>query len=90
MPKILSISLPTIVAIIRLFYPQYRWIATVIDVFIMLSITVSFITQSTGMKHVCIFQSPTSLPLTKQWKDLQPLPVIQAKLPTLYLASFNA
>jgi len=41
-----------LVQIIQQQFPQYNWIATLINVFIVLSITVSFITMSTGMKHV--------------------------------------
>lgn len=33
-------------------YPQYNWIASFVDVFIMLSISVSFITMSLALRHV--------------------------------------
>eukprot|EP00003_Mantamonas_plastica_P020915 TRINITY_DN3374_c0_g1_i1.p2 TRINITY_DN3374_c0_g1~~TRINITY_DN3374_c0_g1_i1.p2 ORF type:complete len:126 (+),score=44.48 TRINITY_DN3374_c0_g1_i1:374-751(+) len=37
---------------INLKYPDLAWIAICVDVFIMLSITVSFITMAIGMKHI--------------------------------------
>jgi amino acid permease len=33
-------------------FPEYNWIATFIDVFIMLSISISFVTMSLGTRHV--------------------------------------
>jgi hypothetical protein len=33
-------------------HPSFAWIATTVDLFIMTSITVSFITVGAGLKHV--------------------------------------
>eukprot|EP01111_Echinosteliopsis_oligospora_P017740 TRINITY_DN7800_c0_g1_i1.p1 TRINITY_DN7800_c0_g1~~TRINITY_DN7800_c0_g1_i1.p1 ORF type:complete len:556 (-),score=87.90 TRINITY_DN7800_c0_g1_i1:22-1689(-) len=40
-----------LIEIIEQKYPQYKWIAFLIDLFIMVSITVSYITMGSGMKH---------------------------------------
>jgi len=41
-----------LVEFIRMSYPQYNWIAILINLFIMVSITVSFITMGTGLRHM--------------------------------------
>lgn len=46
-----EISTVPLIDIIESSYPKFRWIAKVIDLFIVLSITVSYITLSIGLKH---------------------------------------
>mmetsp|Transcript_17787 Transcript_17787/g.45282 ORF Transcript_17787/g.45282 Transcript_17787/m.45282 type:complete len:655 (+) Transcript_17787:119-2083(+) len=46
------ISTDPLSVIIAQEYPQFTWVAILIDVFIMVSITVSYITMGTGFKHV--------------------------------------
>jgi len=41
-----------LINIIEQRYQQFTWIATTVDVFIITSITVSFVVVGTGMKHV--------------------------------------
>jgi hypothetical protein len=52
--KLGEISTVPLIKIIEREYPQFLWIAILVDVFIMLSITVSYITVGTATKHVSI------------------------------------
>ena len=47
-----EISTVPIIEIIKLSYKQFTWLGYFVQVFISLSITVSFITMSLGMKHM--------------------------------------
>lgn len=47
-----EISIVPVIEIINLHFPQYTWLGIFVQVFISISITVSFITMSTGMKHM--------------------------------------
>lgn len=47
-----EISTVPLIEIIEIDYPQFLWIAILVDIFIMLSITVSYITVGTATKHV--------------------------------------
>jgi amino acid permease len=47
-----DISTVPLIQVIKQNYPQFFWVAILVDVFIMLSITVSYITVGTGTKHV--------------------------------------
>jgi hypothetical protein len=49
-----EISTVPLIDIIKNQYPQFLWIAFLIDIFIVLSITVSYITVGTATKHVSI------------------------------------
>jgi len=81
-----------LITIIATQFPEYDWIATVINVFIMLSITVSYITMSTGMKHVLdgfLRASASHPPQAKylQWFNrMNPL----LKKATFFVVSFGA
>eukprot|EP01132_Coremiostelium_polycephalum_P003086 gene3086-3857_t len=37
--------------VIKLYYPQFLWIARIVDIFMVISITISFITVGNGFKH---------------------------------------
>jgi len=50
--KLGEIATIPLIIIIRDQYPQYTWIAVLVDIFIMVSITVSYITIGSGLKHV--------------------------------------
>eukprot|EP01028_Stygiella_incarcerata_P010855 TRINITY_DN5875_c0_g1_i1.p1 TRINITY_DN5875_c0_g1~~TRINITY_DN5875_c0_g1_i1.p1 ORF type:complete len:601 (-),score=145.36 TRINITY_DN5875_c0_g1_i1:1619-3421(-) len=41
-----------VVDVIKRDHPQYTWVAILVEIFIMLSITVSFMTMGTALKHV--------------------------------------
>jgi hypothetical protein len=47
-----EISIVPVIEIINTRFPQYTWLGIFVQVFISISITVSFITMSTGMKHM--------------------------------------
>lgn len=47
-----EIATISLIEIIQKDFPEYNWLAVVVQVFIMISITVSFITISSGMKHM--------------------------------------
>eukprot|EP01130_Rhizamoeba_saxonica_P017552 TRINITY_DN8535_c0_g1_i1.p1 TRINITY_DN8535_c0_g1~~TRINITY_DN8535_c0_g1_i1.p1 ORF type:complete len:508 (-),score=66.93 TRINITY_DN8535_c0_g1_i1:15-1538(-) len=47
-----SISTVPLIEIIRRDHPQFGWAAYTVDIFIIVSITVSYITLGTGMRHV--------------------------------------
>jgi amino acid permease len=47
-----QISTVPLIGVIDQGYPQFAWVSTLINVFIVLSITVSYITLGTGLKHV--------------------------------------
>jgi hypothetical protein len=47
-----EISIVPVIEIINIKFPQYTWLGIFVQVFISISITVSFITMSTGMKHM--------------------------------------
>ncbi len=47
-----EISTVPVTEIINTGYPQYSWISLTVTIFIVLSVSVSFITIGTGMKHV--------------------------------------
>jgi len=47
-----EISTVPVTEIINTGYPQYNWISLTVTIFIVLSVSVSFITIGTGMKHV--------------------------------------
>jgi hypothetical protein len=47
-----NIATIPLIFVIREHYPDYTWIATFVDVFIMLSISISFVTMSLGTRHV--------------------------------------
>lgn len=47
-----NIATIPLIFVIREHFPDYLWIATFVDVFIMLSISISFVTMSLGTRHV--------------------------------------
>lgn len=47
-----EISTVAIIEIINREFPQYKWLAVLVQVFIILSITVSYITCSSGLRHM--------------------------------------
>jgi len=47
-----EIATVPLIEIIRGRYPEFNWIASLVDIFITISITVSFVTMGTGTKHV--------------------------------------
>lgn len=47
-----KIATKPLVRVVHEHYPEYAWIATFIDIFIMLSISISFVTMSLGTRHV--------------------------------------
>lgn len=47
-----EISTISLIEIIQKDFPEYNWLAVLVQVFIMISITVSFVTISSGMKHM--------------------------------------
>lgn len=47
-----QISTVILVDVLQKNYPQFTWISYVVSVFIMVSVTVSFVTLSTGFKHM--------------------------------------
>lgn len=47
-----QISTVILVEVLQKNYPQFTWISYVVSIFIMVSVTVSFVTLSTGFKHM--------------------------------------
>jgi len=46
-----SIATIPLMKMVKLYYPQFLWITRLIDIFIVVSITISFITVGNGFKH---------------------------------------
>ncbi|KAF2071012.1 hypothetical protein CYY_007672 [Polysphondylium violaceum] len=46
-----SIATIPLMKMVKLYYPQFLWITRLIDIFIVVSITISFITVGSGFKH---------------------------------------